>query len=66
MYLGCILKTSPFKYGDISNRALQLYFGYRLSEKIEFSIAEEIPPSDTVPDMSFNIRINLFERKKRK
>ena len=58
--LGCIYRSSPFKFGDISNRALQVYFGYKISKKVEFSIAEEISPCDTVPDMNLNIKINLL------
>lgn len=59
---GFILRTSPFLGGDISNKALQIYLGYKISNSLKISMFEEIPPMDTIPDVTFRISFS-FDRK---
>ncbi len=57
---GFILKTSPFKFGYFSSNAHQLYVGYKISDKIEIGIVEDLPPLDTTPDMGFYFKYNIL------
>ena len=64
LFGGAIYKSSPYRYGDLSNRALVIYLGYRLNKTMEIVMVEEIPPSDTVSDVTFcfNIRLPLSKK----
>lgn len=55
---GFLFRSTPFRYGDLSNPAYQVYFGYRITDKLSISMYEEIPPMDTIPDVSFRL---IFE-----
>lgn len=55
---GFLFRSTPFRYSDLSNPAYQMYFGYRITDKISISMYEEIPPMDTIPDVSFRL---IFE-----
>lgn len=55
---GFLFRSTPFRYGDLSNPAYQVFFGYRITDSISISMYEEIPPMDTVPDVSFRL---IFE-----
>lgn len=55
---GFLFRSTPFREGDISNPAYQVYLGYRISDHISISMYEEIPPMDTVTDVTFRL---LFE-----
>ncbi len=55
---GFLFRSTPFRDGDLSNPAYQIYFGYRISDHISISMYEEIPPMDTITDVTFRI---LFE-----
>ena len=57
LHAGIIFKSSPWKNGDLANRALQLLLGWRLFRGVEIGIIEEIPPADTVPDFTFFLRL---------
>jgi len=61
--IGFIIRTSPFEKGDISHSAYQLYLGFKVLKSLEFVILEDFDPFDTTPDISFNIRVKLFEKK---
>lgn len=56
-------RSTPFKTGDLSNNAYLIYIGFRFLKHFEFSMVEEFPPVDTTPDVSFNLKIRLFESK---
>lgn len=56
-------RSTPFKTGDLSNSAYLIYIGFKFLRHFEFSMVEEFPPVDTTPDVSFNLKIRLFERK---
>jgi len=57
---GFILKTSPFKSGYFSSDAYQLYVGYKISNKIEIGIIEDLPPLDTTPDVGFYFKYTIL------
>lgn len=57
---GFVLKTSPFETGYFSSTALQVYAGYKISEKIEIGITEDLPPLDTTPDVGFYFRYKIL------
>ena len=52
---GFLFRSTPFRNGDLSNPAYQIYFGYRITDKLSISMYEEIPPMDTIPDVSFRL-----------
>jgi hypothetical protein len=56
---GFLLKTSPFRVGDLANNAWQFFLGYKINNKIEVSLSEEFAPLDTTPDITFNIKIRI-------
>ncbi len=56
---GFLFRSTPFPEGDLSNPAYQLYIGYKLSNRLSISMYEEIPPMDTVPDVTFRIIYNF-------
>lgn len=56
---GLSLRTSPFKYGDLSHTAYQGFIGFRINRRIEFLLIEDFKPFDTTPDVSFHLRIRL-------
>jgi hypothetical protein len=58
-------RSTPFKTGDLSNSAYFIYIGFKFLKHFEFSLVEEFPPVDTTPDVSFNLRIQLFEKEKK-
>ena len=60
---GFIFRTSPFENGDISHKAKQIYFGFKVFKNLEFIILEDFSPFDTTPDISFNVRVKLFNKK---
>jgi len=55
---GFLYRSTPFRKGDLSNPAYQIYLGYRINDHISISMYEEIPPMDTVTDVTFRL---LFE-----
>lgn len=55
LFAGLLFRSTPFKTGDLSNHAYQMYFGVKISDLLEFSLVEEFPPMDTVPDFSFRL-----------
>ncbi len=55
---GFIFRSTPFIGGDLSNPAYQIYLGYKISNHLSISMHEEIPPMDTISDVTFKI---LFE-----
>ena len=57
---GFILKTSPFKSGYFSSNAHLVYAGYKISDRIEIGITEDLPPLDTTPDVGFYCRYNIL------
>lgn len=59
---GFLYKSTPFRMGDLSNGAYQVYIGYKIWKYFELSIVEEFPPMDTTPDVSFNLKIKLGPR----
>ncbi|MEN8154935.1 MAG: DUF3187 family protein [Acidobacteriota bacterium] len=61
-FAGLLFRSTPFKVGDISNPAFQMYFGVKISDFIEFSLVEEFPPMDTVPDFSFRLTFRFGSR----
>lgn len=61
-FSGFRYRSSPFKEGDLSHRAAQLFIGYRLGRRFEFAIIEDFSPYDTTPDLSFNFRINFLKK----
>jgi len=58
--IGGVLKTSPYQTGYFSTPALQLYAGYRLSDRLELGIIEDLPPLDTTPDIGFYLKYHPF------
>ncbi len=52
---GFLFRSTPFRESDLSNPAFQVYFGYRINKMISISMYEEIPPMDTVSDVSFRL-----------
>lgn len=56
---GLLFKSTPFKLDELSNDAYQIYLGIKIWKYFELSLVEEFPPMDTVPDVSFHLRINL-------
>lgn len=62
LFAGLIFRSTPFKTGDLSNPAFQMYFGVKISNFMEFSFVEEFPPMDTVPDFSFRIKLKFGKR----
>ncbi|HLP47854.1 MAG TPA: DUF3187 family protein [Candidatus Kapabacteria bacterium] len=54
-------RSTPFKTGDLANNAYLIYIGFRFLKHFAFSLVEEFPPVDTTPDVSFNLKIRLFE-----
>lgn len=66
VFAGALYRSTPFKIRDeqdiseLANPAYIVYLGVRLFKYFQFSIVEEFPPLDTVPDVSFNLRINLL------
>ncbi len=55
IFAGFLFKSSPFLNGDISNHSKVIYLGYKISDSFKISMFEEIPPMDTVPDVTFRI-----------
>jgi len=55
---GFIFRSTPFIDGDLSNPAYQIYLGYKISNHLSISMHEEIPPMDTISDVTFRI---IFE-----
>jgi len=55
---GLLFRSTPFRNGDLSNPAYQIYFGYKISDFVSISMYEEIPPMDTVSDVTFRL---IFE-----
>jgi hypothetical protein len=64
LFGGLLYRGTPFKMGDLSNGAYQVYIGFRFWKRFEFSLAEEFPPLDTTPDVTFNLKIQLLKRDK--
>jgi len=60
---GFIFRTSPFRKGDISRKAYQIYIGFKVFKSLDFIFLEDFSPFDTTPDISFNIRVKLFNKK---
>ena len=56
---GILYKSTPFKSDELSNDAYQVYLGIKIWKYFELSLVEEFPPMDTVPDVSFHLRVNL-------
>ncbi len=56
---GILYKSTPFKADELANDAYQVYLGIKIWKYFELSLVEEFPPMDTVPDVSFHLRINL-------
>jgi hypothetical protein len=52
---GIFYRSSPFKYGDLANSAVQFYLGFKLSKRLDFIFTEEFPPLDTTPDATFRL-----------
>ena len=59
LFGGLMYRSSPFRDNELANDAYQLYIGYKIWKYIEFSFVEEFPPQDTVPDVSFRVKIDL-------
>ncbi|MCP5047809.1 MAG: DUF3187 family protein [bacterium] len=59
LFAGVLMRGTPFREADLSNPAYQVYLGIRIGKRFEFSFIEEFPPMDTMPDVSFNLRIRL-------
>lgn len=59
-FLGLLYRTSPFKQGELSNGAWQIYLGFRFLKRCEFALVEEFPPMDTTPDVTFYLKIRLI------
>ncbi len=57
---GFFYRSTPFKWGDLSNPASGVYLGFKMLKIVEFSLVEEFPPMDTTPDVSFHIKINII------
>ena len=55
---GFLFRSTPFRNGDLSNSAYQVYFGYKITDSVSISMYEEIPPMDTVTDVTFRL---MFE-----
>ncbi len=56
---GFLFRSTPFREGDLSNPAYQVYFGYRITDSISIAMYEEIPPMDTVSDVTFRLIFEL-------
>ena len=56
---GLLFRSSPFREGDLSNPAWQIYAGFRISRHLSISMYEEIPPMDTVTDVSFRLTVEF-------
>lgn len=62
LFGGILYRSTPFKMGDLSNGAYQVYIGFRFLKRFEFSLVEEFPPMDTTPDVTFNLKIQLLKK----
>jgi len=56
---GFLFRSTPFRDTDLSNPAYQIYIGYRISDHISISMVEEIPPMDTVTDVTFRLLLEF-------
>jgi len=56
---GFLFRSTPFRTTDLSNPASQIYIGYRISDHISIAMYEEIPPMDTVTDVTFRILLEF-------
>ena len=61
-FAGFLYRGTPFRGGDLSNAAYQVYLGIRFLKSFEFAFIEEFPPVDTTPDVTFNLKINLLKQ----
>ena len=59
LFGGLLYRSVPFKTGELSNGAYQVYIGFRFWKRFEFSFVEEFPPLDTAPDVTLNLKILL-------
>ncbi len=60
LFAGLLYRSTPFKEKDLGNGAYQVYLGVKIWKYFELSLVEEFPPMDTMPDVSFNLRIRLM------
>ena len=65
LFGGLLYRSTPFRRGDLSNGAYQVYIGFRFLKRFEFSLVEEFPPMDTTPDVTFNLKIQLLKVRQR-
>jgi len=56
---GLLYRSSPFRMNDLANGAYQVYIGYKIGKYFELSLVEEFPPTDTLPDVSFHLTVDL-------
>lgn len=57
---GFILKTSPFKEGNLSHNAHQVYVGYKISDNLEIGFIEDLTRFDTTPDICFYFSVKII------
>jgi hypothetical protein len=60
MVAGFVIRTSTFKMDDPSHTAYQIYFGYRITRRLEILIQEDFAPFDTTPDIGINLRFRFL------
>lgn len=59
MFGGVLYRGTPFKENELSNPAWQVYIGVKFLKIFELALLEEMPPMDTTPDVTFQLRIRL-------
>ncbi len=57
---GFTFRTSAFKEDDIAHPGYQFYLGYRVTERLDVIVLEDLGPFDTTPDIGFNLRIKVL------
>jgi len=62
VFVGLLYRSTPFRVNDLANGAYQIYLGVKFLKYFEFSLIEELPPMDTTPDVTFNLKIKLLGR----
>lgn len=59
LFGGVIFRSTPFKENELANPAWQIYGGVSFLKIFELALLEEMPPMDTTPDVTFQLRIKL-------
>lgn len=57
---GITFRTSAFKDDDIAHPGYQFYLGYRVSDRLDVIVLEDLGPFDTTPDIGFNLRFKIL------